>query len=56
MLTSSELAGEVWMITSFLWNCKAQVISTQMIHLVSRNGCLEHRVTMSCTLLRSSEF
>lgn len=31
----------------------SDLISTLMILLVSRNGCLEHLATMSCTLLRS---
>lgn len=31
----------------------SDLISTLMMHLDSRNGCLEHLATMSCTLLRS---
>lgn len=31
----------------------SDLISTLMMHLVSRNGCLEHLATMSYTLLRS---
>lgn len=31
----------------------SDLISTLMMHLVSRNGSLEHLATMSCTLLRS---
>lgn len=31
----------------------SDLISTLMMHLVSRNGCLEHLATMSCTFLRS---